>query len=115
MIFQTHYNHARSAPEENHGPVLVERAGYIPAQQRIENLIFAGQRLINYRKEQFDFPGNEIDESAYDPTRSKNFDLSDAFILSQQLKERQKIRKDAVSEDVLSEPSQTAPKAPDGD
>lgn len=56
-----------------------EQAGYIPPQEQIENMILAGERLNQSRKEQYDFASaDEIDEDAYDPTRSGNFDLADA-------------------------------------
>jgi len=87
MQFQTKYTHEKSPGEVNQGKNLVEKAGYIPAQARIENMILAGQRLIEYRKEMYDFSdGNDIDETFSDPTRSKNYDMSDAFIMSEAIK-----------------------------
>ena len=50
-------------------------------------MILAGQRLVEHRKEMYDFSdGNDIDESFTDPTRSKNYDMSDAFIMSEVIK-----------------------------
>ena len=87
MIFQTKYTHEKSPSEVNLGKNLVEKAGYIPAQARIENMILAGQRLVEHRKEMYDFSdGKDIDESFTDPTRSKNYDMSDAFIMSENIK-----------------------------
>ena len=87
MQFQTKYNHSKSPGEVNLGKNLVEKAGYIPAQARIENMILAGQRLVEHRKEMYDFSdGKDIDESFTDPTRSKNYDMSDAFIMSEVIK-----------------------------
>lgn len=79
MQFQTQYTHKSSPPEINSGKTLVERAGYISAQKRIENMILAGQRLVDYRKSQFDFEGDKIDLDFTDPTRDPNFDMADAF------------------------------------
>ena len=62
MNFQTHYSRIPAPPEINSGEKLVETAGYITAQQRIEAILNAGQRLVEFRKEQFDFTGNEFDE-----------------------------------------------------
>jgi len=87
MIFQTHLTHKSSPPEKNSGITIVERAGYISAQKRIENMILAGQRLVEYRKHQFDFIGNEIDEDFEDPTRNPNFDMADASQLQLALQE----------------------------
>lgn len=79
MKFNTKYNYEKySQPEKNSGETLVEKAGYISAQKRIENMILAGQRLVDYRKSQFDFPDGEIDEDFNDPTRVKSFDLAEA-------------------------------------
>ena len=87
MQFQTKYTHEKSPGEINLGKNLVERSGYIPAQVRIENMILAGQRLVEYRKEMYDFfDGENIDESFSDPTRSKNYDMADAFIMSEVIK-----------------------------
>lgn len=83
----------RSAPENNSGKRLVEKQGYISAQQRIENLMLAGRRLDFARKEQYDFPDGNIDENAFDPTRRRDYDLADAtqdsFRLETALKARQ--------------------------
>lgn len=93
MKFQTRYNHSKTPPERNLLPSLVERAGYIPAQARIENMILAGQRLIEHRAQMYDFDANkEVDEDFYDPTRSKNFDMADAFIIAQNVKNNAKQR-----------------------
>lgn len=72
--------------DEGGGPCEVETAGYIPAQKQIENMIAAGRRLQDYRREQFDFnPGEEIDEDFYDPTRNKNFDMADGFQMQENI------------------------------
>lgn len=80
MEFQTHYTRTiRSAPERNSGQTLVEKAGYISARERIENMILAGQRLVDSRRARHDFAeGEPLDESFTDPTRARNFDLADA-------------------------------------
>lgn len=86
MLFATKYTIVRTPPEVNSGPNLVERAGYIPAQVRIENMMAAGQRLIAHRAEMYDFKNmSEIDENFIDPTRSKNFDLADATMIQQNI------------------------------
>jgi len=102
MQFQTKYTHEKSPGEVNQGKNLVEKAGYIPAQARIENMILAGQRLVEHRKEMYDFSdGKDIDESFTDPTRSKNYDMSDAFIMSEVIKNN-------VQQKELLKASQTA-------
>lgn len=86
MIFTTPYqeNRFKTPPEVNSGETLVETVGYMSAQKRIESMILAGQRLVDYRKSQFDFPDGEIDEDFTDPTRIANFDLADATQLQMQ-------------------------------
>jgi len=77
MNFQTRYNRGEKVYERVDNTRLVETHGYIPAQKRIENLIAAGQRLSAARGDFFDFPDGEVEEDAWDPTRSKNYDLAD--------------------------------------
>lgn len=95
-MFITHYNKTPFPGEKNPGKDVVERAGYIPAKIRIEEMILAGQRLRSYRAEQFDFPDGEIDENFTDPTRNLNYDLADATQQGLQVSDR------------LEEASQTA-------
>lgn len=108
MQFQTHYNRTPSLPEANCGITQTEKAGYIPAKIRIENMMLAGQRLVAHRAEMYDFgTGVEPDEDyPIDPTRGKNFDLADASMMSQNLEQR-RIQREAVKA------SQTASDASD--
>lgn len=96
MQFQTRYNRIDRSGEINPGPILVERAGYIPAKIQIENLILAGKRLQEHRAEMYDFTElSKIDLDFYDPTRSKNFDIADAFQLKRAVEERLKASQNA--------------------
>ena len=73
---------------------LVETAGYIPAQVRIENLINAGQRLQESRANEYDLQdGIESDDFVPDPTRQRNYDLADATQDLADANERIKSRK----------------------
>lgn len=45
--------------------------------------MLAGQRLVSSRRESYDFPDGQIDETYYDPTRKKDFDLADAFQMAE--------------------------------
>lgn len=70
---------------------LVETRGYMTARQKVEMLTNAGQRLLDYRREQYDFgTDEEIDDNFLDPTRNPNFDLSDASLLAEQTSNRLK-------------------------
>lgn len=111
MQFQTKYNHSKSPGEINLGKNFVEKAGYIPAQARIENMILAGQRLVEHRKEMYDFSdGKDIDESFSDPTRSKNYDMSDAFIMSENIKNNIKQKELLKASQTAQEPQNEAQK-----
>lgn len=78
-------------PVKEYEPVdhtlIVERAGYIPAKKQVEALIYSGQRLNAYRKEEFDGDTEEAAEANADPTRDFD-DLSDISALMQNLEER---------------------------
>ena len=89
MLFATKYDRKRDAAEANTGEDLVERAGYIPADIRITNIMRAGMRLLEHRAEQYDFNDlAKLDLSFSDRTRSKNYDLADAFQDANALKKR---------------------------
>lgn len=65
------------------GERITESAGYIPTNVRVQEMVAAGQRLVDYRKGHYDFPpGVEVsdkEEAEFnDPTRSANYDLADA-------------------------------------
>ncbi|QXP44126.1 MAG: hypothetical protein [Arizlama microvirus] len=79
MEFQSTYSEKKRKPEKNSGEIKVEVTGYIDSETRITNLILAGQRLEQSRKEQYDFPDyKSIDDDFTDPTRARNFDLAEA-------------------------------------
>lgn len=127
MIFNTPYERRPSVGESNFGQSMTEKAGYVPANKLIESMIFAGQRLNEYRASQYDFPDGEIDEDFSDPTRNPGFDLADATKISQDLEvaipakvEQLKIQNDAKkasssgsSGDVKVDPDVVKP--PDGE
>ena len=70
--------------------------------------MLAGQRLDIARREMYDFGDeSEIDEDLYDPTRSNNYDLSDA---SQDLLE---IESNIKRRKASPKASQTAQEAPE--
>lgn len=108
MRFNTQYDRVRQPAETNSGITLVERAGYISAQVRIENLMLAGQRLVQARKEMYDFPDGKIDFDFNDPTRRKNYDLADGFQDGLKVEAKLKAQREAVKA------SQTAQEALEG-
>ena len=114
--FKTQYSGNTTKPEKNHGERLVETAGYIPAQVRIENMMLAGRRLADARKEMYDFPaGVEPDESLSDPTRSPNFDMADATAI--QMAAESRLRRSRKPQEPLDSPpaKETIPPAGEPD
>lgn len=99
------------------GKRITESAGYVPAKTKIEEMIQAGQRLVDYRAENYDFPPDtKVTEEEileyFDPSRSPGFDVVDAQNMTQDALNRVKARqKDIKGEnhekekDVHSEPS----------
>ena len=80
-MFQTQYNrdkHTRH-PEVNSGEILVETAGYLSTEKRINNMLLAGQRLVESRRTEYDLEGDYDNEDIdLDPTRDPGYDLADA-------------------------------------
>lgn len=115
MLIQKKNGYKPDAGEKIAGKRITESAGYVPAKIKIEEMMQAGQRLAQYRAENYDFPpGVEVkdEDEFYDPTRSPGFDPVDAQNLSQdalnRLKASSKLRKGENHEkekDVDSEPS----------
>ena len=78
MALQTRYRLDPLVLEEGGGEILVETAGYVPADIRIREFIQAGERLAEYRREAYDFgPDDEVDMEAFDPLRSKAVDIAE--------------------------------------
>lgn len=81
MEFYTRYHRPEKVYEKGGGELVTEVAGYIPAEVQITEMINAGIRLGEYRKEKYDFASEEdVDEDFFDVTRSPGFDLAEASI-----------------------------------
>jgi hypothetical protein len=80
------------------GPKLTESAGYIPANIQIRQMIAAGERLGEMRKELYDFPDGKVDEDFIDPTRGPNFDFADADALKREAVGNLKAQMELVKE-----------------
>lgn len=92
MNFYTKYKRPERIGEENDGISKVEKAGYVPAKQRVESLINAGMHLNTYREEQYDIKHGEeidIDKVRIDPTRN-GLDLAEASEMHREAVERMK-------------------------
>lgn len=100
MEFRTKYNAPPIQGEEpGGGKRITESAGYIPAEVQIEEMLLAGKRLGEYRKERYDFAeGEEIPDDFIDPTRAPGFDLAEGSQLEMTMKERFKRLKAEMAE-----------------
>lgn len=76
-LLQTHYNRLKQPPQKIDQKEIIETAGYISKEKRISQLIAAGERLLAIRKG-YDVQNGESDDIDIDPTRRKDFDLTDA-------------------------------------
>lgn len=79
MKFFTQYDRPDLIEEVMSDDSITETAGYIPPERQIVDMINAGVRLGEFRKEAYDFgSGEEVPDDYIDPTRSPNFDMADA-------------------------------------
>lgn len=105
----------------NNGEILIDPSGYIPAKKRIENLIRAGEQLVEARKEFYDYGSDQEDDGYWiDPLRHPSIDMADVSRLQSQalanLRERARSQPSDASESskIKTEPkdahSEKAPK-----
>lgn len=61
---------------------------FVDRNRQIQSFIRSGERLQVARSEEFEYPdGNVPSDAKVDPTSVLGFDLSDAFLLSQELQQ----------------------------
>lgn len=70
-------NRPPTGEEINSGEEIVEKAGYVPAEIQIMEMINAGERLGDYRKERYDYGEGDQDDGMMDPTRAPGVDMAD--------------------------------------
>ncbi|QCS36895.1 hypothetical protein [Tortoise microvirus 21] len=95
--FSTHYDWMQREGEINCGETIVDPSGYIPAKNRIENLLRAGERLDAYRRELYDYGADDEDSGFYDPTRDPGFDPADASKINREAMARVRSAQEAAS------------------
>nr|WAE43501.1 MAG: hypothetical protein [Microviridae sp.] len=91
MFHSQFINTPHASPEINSGELLVETAGYVSAERRITEMIAAGHRLSDYRKENYDTEDSDEDIPIF-PVRRPGFDMAEASMMLQDVETR-KIRK----------------------
>lgn len=111
----TNYLRPERRKEAGGGPRIVEASGYIPTKVQVENMMIAGQRLNDYRREQYDYSeGDSVpDDVVPDPTRNPEFDLADATRLGREANARiDKAKKEAEEKAVMEMEPKPEEKAP---
>ena len=74
----SHFKRPKDVKEINSGEQITECSGYIPADVQIQDMIAAGMRLGEYRREMYDFAADEeVPEDYMDVTRSPGVDVVD--------------------------------------
>ena len=74
----SHFRRPKDVKEINSGEQITETAGYIPADVQIQDMIAAGMRLGEYRREMYDFGADEeVPDDYVDPTRTPGADAVD--------------------------------------
>jgi len=104
MKFFTEFERPEMCGEVLTDEVMVERSGYIPADQQILSMMEAGQRLGDYRRERYDYGPDDEDDGFIDPTR-QGLDLAEGQAIQEQVNARlndqakaAKAKKDSVAE-----------------
>lgn len=78
MKFVSAYDYKPPIGEKMDEHSLVETAGYVPTEKKIQQMMMAGERLLTVTADQYDYSGDyDEDDFDIDPTRSGNFDLVD--------------------------------------
>lgn len=91
MKFQTKWDREPHEKTKASKELLVNRAGYIPTHRKVQALLEAGRRLVEYREQSnggYDFETDEIDETYYPETRRPGYDMADASMAQNALKSK---------------------------
>ena len=114
----TNYLRPDRRKEVGGGPRIVEASGYIPTKVQVENMLIAGQRLNEFRREQYDYSADDSrpDDIDPDPTRNPEFDLADATRLGRAAIERLiQAKKEAEAKAVVEMETKSEEKTPDSE
>lgn len=98
------FNRPPTKKEKGGGEVLVDKAGYVSGQKRIEAIMNAGMNLRESRREEYD--SSDGSEPELDPTRNPGFDLADGSSMFRSLRNRLKARKERMDADKRREAEQ---------
>lgn len=96
-------NSEQWSTEDDLNKQVVERSGFVPLRNRVMALLQSGERLLQARKEAFQYAEDEEPEDFdVDPTLQQDFTELDAFQTRNEIVERIKEKKKNVRRDVHS-------------
>lgn len=111
--FYTEYDRPPSDAEVG-SPISKTETAYVPPDIQIDEMIRAGERLGQSRKEMYDFAPGEEDDGYVDPTRSPGFDFADASMLERSARASLRQQKQAAEAEKKSTAAAVDKKAEDG-
>lgn len=87
----------------------VDQVGFVTFEQQVNSLLLAGERVMAWKREAYDFPDGEVDEVSAkpDPTMDVGFDMADASEILRKTQEDIELAK-AEKEVAEKEPSVSA-------
>ena len=115
MKFVSAYDYIPPVGEKMDEHSLVETAGYVPTEKKIQQMMLAGERLLAVTADQYDYSGDyDEDDFDIDPTRSGNFDLVDgqrilADLEAKKLAYEEALRASQTAQNGSGEGGQTPP------
>lgn len=88
-MFISKYKNFKPQTEAMKPDTIVDPAGYVSPKKRIENLIRAGERLDQFRRENYDLGYEDEDDGTWeDPMRQPGLDLADVHRIRQAVRSR---------------------------
>lgn len=117
MTFATHYDWTKDLPEIFDSTSIIDPSGYISPKQRITNLIRAGERLDQFRREMYDLSHDQEDDGIWmDEMRTPGLDYSDITQIQRKAMDRirSRSRQDAVKPNIENEQSEAKGDVQDG-
>lgn len=102
-LYNTPINRHWKRKEVEYEPTIVEKAGVIPAKVQIERLIRAGENLINYRKEMYDYGvdyESDVDPNLDVRVRQPSIDLAEVSQLKEEVDKNMKKSYESMKKDL---------------
>lgn len=86
-VWFTHDDYMPKNPKKLDDLDIVERDSYVDPKKQIQQMMMAGQRLSEFRKEEFDTMDGDAEEN---PVFNSGFDVIDANVLLTELNVKKK-------------------------